>query len=76
MILKSINSLNINMDVLLCIYQKAGLLMARQDKFTLKKSSKIVLNPKKSLALSKEKPILKKSGKPLSKTHGEKYQAK
>ena len=50
--------------------------MARQDKFTLKKSLKIVINPKKSLALSKEKPILKKNGKPLNKTHGEKYQAK
>ena len=36
-----------NMEILLCIYQKDGLLMARQDKFTLKKSLKIVINPKK-----------------------------
>ena len=58
------------MDVLLCIYQKDGLLMARQDKFTLKKSSRIVTNPQKLPVPSKAKPILKKSGKPLNKTHG------
>ena len=43
-----------NMEILLCIYQKVGLLMEKQDKFTLKKSSKIVLNPKKLLVLSKQ----------------------
>ncbi len=44
--------------------------MARQDKFTLKKSSRIVTNPQKLPVPSKAKPILKKSGKPLNKTHG------
>ena len=59
-----------NMEILLCIYQKVGLLMEKQDKFTLKKSSKVVLNPQKPLTPSKEKPTLKRSGKPLSKNNG------